>query len=62
MKRTSKEWEKIYAKETGVIILYPDGWDRVNYDYSWGKEEITKEEFLSRVSKSTIMQSEEFKQ
>ena len=49
MKKTSEEWQK----ECSVIILDPDGWDRVNFDYSWNEELITKSEFEKRMVSST---------
>jgi|688.fasta_scaffold761113_3 hypothetical protein len=49
IKLPSSEWIKQY----GYIILDPDGWDRTNFDYSFNKELITKEEFEKRLSEST---------
>lgn len=48
--KTSENWFKMYPK---IKILDPDGWNRVDYDYSWYKELITKETYLSRLSRST---------
>lgn len=50
MKKVSSEW----IKEYNIKILDPDGWDRKNYDYSFNKEKITKEEFERRLVRSTI--------
>lgn len=53
MKRTSKKW----CKKLNIpldVIWDPDGWDRTNYDYSFNKEKITKQEFINRLSQSTI--------
>lgn len=50
IKLPSSEWIKQY----GYIILDPDGWDRVNFDYSFNQELITKEEFEKRLSYSTV--------
>ncbi len=47
--KTSDEW----VKETGVVIMDPDGWDRSNFDKSWA-EPISKVEFDDRVQRSTI--------
>jgi hypothetical protein len=52
--KTSKEWEKLVPPEAKLKILDADGWDRTNFDYSFNEELITKEEFLMRVSNSTI--------
>lgn len=52
--KTSNDWYKEIPKEHNVIILDPDGWDRKNYEYSFNEELITKEEFLMRISRSTI--------
>ena len=51
MLKTSEEW----AKEKKVVVLDPDGWDRMNYDYSWFEEEIDEAEFDRRVMESTTM-------
>lgn len=53
-KRTSSEWEKLVSKKHQLRILDHDGWDRKNFDYSFNIEKITKQEFLNRVSRSTI--------
>jgi hypothetical protein len=49
---TSAVW---HAYLQSPLILDPDGWDRKNYDYSFFEESITKEEYLKRLSKSTVM-------
>ena len=54
-KKTSEEWNKKYRKKTRMIIYDPDGWDRVNYKYSWHEEMITWEEFLNKAMLSTQM-------
>lgn len=51
-KKTSKEWYET-IRDSGLIILDPDGWDRENYQYSFNEEKITKEEFLNRLIRST---------
>lgn len=50
--KTSEEWSKIYSD---WIVIDPDGWDRLNYDYSWKEELITITEYRKRLSSSTIM-------
>lgn len=50
VRKTSAQWIEKY---TDYVILDPDGWDRANFEYSWGEEEITEEEFISRRLKST---------
>jgi len=55
MKKTSKEWYEEIPKKYELVILDPDGWDRTgDFDYSFNKELITKEEFKMRLSYSTI--------
>jgi len=52
-RKTSKRW----CKKLGIMcswIFDPDGWDRTNFNYSFYKEKITKEEFVNRLSASTI--------
>lgn len=51
MKKTSSEW----IKEYDCRIIDPDGWDRINYDYSFNKEKITRKEFELRLVRSTIL-------
>ena len=51
-KKTSQEWQKL-VKE--VVVLDSDGWDRSNYKYSWEQEQITIQEFFSRVAESTCI-------
>lgn len=53
--KTSEQWSAIHKESTGQIVMDPDGWDRKNYDYSWHKEEITREEFMNRLSNSTTV-------
>jgi len=50
MKKVSSEW----IKEYNIKILDPDGWDRKNYDYSFNKEKITRQEFEQRLVRSTV--------
>jgi hypothetical protein len=52
-KKTSADWHKeIY---TEYIIIDPDGWDRINFDYSFYKELITSDEFIYRIMRSTLI-------
>jgi hypothetical protein len=48
--KSSAEW----IKEYNYRILDTDGWDRENLEYSFHKELISKQEFESRLFKSTI--------
>lgn len=48
--KTSAEWNK----KDGVLVLNPDGWKRDNFQYSWYEELITQQEYLRRLSLSTI--------
>lgn len=50
-KKTSEEWQEIYKDR--VVVYDPDGWDRVNYQYSWYEEKISENEFNRRVASST---------
>lgn len=58
-KKTSKEWYELVPREFKLTILDPDGWDRMNFDYSFNNELITKEEFKIRLSSSTVQCSTE---
>lgn len=60
MKRTSEEWAKLVPEKFNLKIMDPDGWDRPNFHYSYHSELITKEEFLNRVSGSTISVNVDF--
>lgn len=51
--RTSEQWYNRIPKKYKFTILDPDGWDRKNYDYSFYRERITFNEFMSRVMYST---------
>lgn len=54
VKKTSEDWYNEIYPNKELIILDPDGWDRRNWDFSWGEEEVTKEEFNRRLCLSTI--------
>lgn len=57
-KKTSLDWYKeILESHPKFVIMDPDGWDRTNYDFSFNKELITKEEFKNRVFGSTCLSS-----
>ena len=53
--KTSEQWSVIHKSLTGQIVIDPDGWDRKNYEYSWHKEEISYDEFMNRLEKSTTV-------
>lgn len=57
MLKTSIEWYEQDYLPNGTIIYDPDGWDRTNYQYSFYEEKITKEEFETRLYKSTVSYS-----
>lgn len=50
--KTSAEWQTVHNK---IVVLDPDGWDRKDYDYSWYQELISEQEYLKRVSLSTVI-------
>jgi hypothetical protein len=52
--KTSEEWFNEIYPNGELKILDPDGWDRSNWDYSWGEERITEGEFNQRLFRSTI--------
>lgn len=49
--KTSEEWQEQFKHL--IRVMDPDGWDRKNFDNSWYKEKITKDEFFGRVCSST---------
>jgi len=49
---TSEKWQELYPNPQ---VLDPDGWDRINYDYSWKEEHISYEEYHRRLMLSTCM-------
>ena len=53
MKLNSYDWLS-RPKYTHMIVMDPDGWDRMNYEESM-KEELTEEEFLKRLNSSSVM-------
>lgn len=64
--KTSKEWcvqfgiayntltERKLGAKAIFTILSPDGWDRKNFNHSFGVEKISLAEFKSRVNVSTL--------
>lgn len=52
--KTSKEWYELVPKKFNLAILDPDGWNRSNFDISFNKELITKDQFIKRLMSSTI--------
>lgn len=50
MKKNSTDWSRHFE----CLVYDPDGWDRVNFESSWG-ELITEEEFRKRASQSTLL-------
>lgn len=52
--KTSKEWYELVPKKFNLKILDPDGWNRSNFDISFNKELITKDQFIKRLMSSTI--------
>lgn len=52
-KKTSSEW--LNQDYQGIQIIDPDGWNRENWEHSFYKEKITKEEFEKRLIQSTII-------
>jgi hypothetical protein len=58
--KTSQQWyDELYPpneKGNRALVIYdPDGWDRMNWEYSFEKERITREEFDHRIMMSTCM-------
>lgn len=47
---TPDEWQK----SEGVLVLDPDGWDRTDFERSWS-EPISRDEFMSRVMRSSCL-------
>ena len=53
MKETSNKWCEI-LKINPKHILDADGWDKVNFDYSFYEEKISKAKFMRRLEESFI--------
>jgi hypothetical protein len=45
----------VWQKKHGHVIMDADGWDRMNYQFSFHEELITEKEYFNRLQKSTIM-------
>ena len=53
--KTSEQWTQIKQfVDANITISDPDGWDRKNFQYSFYEEQITYEEFLNRLYRSTV--------
>ena len=50
---TSAEWMDLLDER--ITILDADGWQRDNFNFSFNEEKITKREYMSRLSQSTIL-------
>jgi len=48
--KTSEEWQREYPV---VVVTDPDGWDRLNWRYSWFEEKIPLGEYRARRLRST---------
>lgn len=51
--KTSQEWNSLDT--SGKIILYADGWDKANYQFSYYEEKITQVEYAIRKMNSTCI-------
>ena len=56
--QSSDKWYQMFKEH--FSISDPDGWNRIDYDYSWNKELISQEEFFKRVSYSTCVYNPSF--
>lgn len=54
VRKTSDAWHREIHADGDVVIIDPDGWDRRNFEVSYYQEEITLEEFNSRIQQSTL--------
>jgi hypothetical protein len=57
MKKTPDEWLKD-PKYSGITVVDPDGWDRINFEQSWA-EPITEVEFTARVMMSSCLNQQQ---
>lgn len=57
IKKTSIEWSRTPPYNT-ITILDPDGWDRLNFDFSFNEELISEQEFVDRLHRSTCINDE----
>lgn len=51
---TSDQWLQ-QPKYQRITVVDPDGWDRLNYEFSFLQELITEAEFNKRLLTSTCM-------
>lgn len=51
-KREIKLLPDDWCRLTGIQIMDADGWDRKNYEKSWGTP-VTREDFIKRATRST---------
>lgn len=55
--KTSAEW--ILEEEfKDLTVTDPDGWDRMDFEFSWNEEKITRQQFIERLGKSTVVSSQ----
>jgi len=54
VKKTSKEWFEEIPRKYELKILDPTGWNKENYEYSFNKKLITKNDFTIKLGKSLI--------
>ena len=57
IKKTSQQWQEDNIE---TIVLDPDGWKGDNFPFSWFEEKITREEYSSRLEKSTVMLNRDY--
>ncbi len=50
--KISAEWQ---ALKPYPVVYDPDGWDRMNFQFSWYEELITEEEYELRTMSSTCL-------
>ncbi len=51
--KTSEEWSRIFSDYFTIDKEEAHGWSSKNFHFSWIKERITIDEFLSRMKRST---------
>lgn len=51
-KKTSEKWQEL---KPNPHVYDPDGWDRMNFQFSWYEELITAQEYEQRAMRSTCM-------
>jgi hypothetical protein len=50
--RTSEEWQKLFPE---IMVIDPNGWDRINHKKNWYEELISYQEYIQRRDQSTCM-------